>query len=378
VTRRYVIAALGTIGAALAGTAPVTLRAAAVVEPFPHAAQLVANASAMAGAFCMHGVLAHSVRPRWSRGEAVVHAVVLLAALAAMTFLLVVRAHPTVEPAPDAMSGSDPAKLAMAAYMAIYVGYIGWSCLRFVQLIHRHSRNAAVPPIVRDALRLTVTAALFGLVWTGWKTAGVVLLLTSGAALPLQDGVAATAGVGAAVMGCAGATMSSWSPVLREIPVRFAVRHAYRTVTPLWTQLISAVPEVRLPEAIDLPATERGEYRLHRRVIEIRDAQLTLRCRIPGQIREWVRSSAEEQRSTDLDVIVEATELAIALDADVDHRPVTVEAQETSSPQPHFESDVLAEAALLARIGHAMGHDPVVAALRARARVGRHHSIDIN
>lgn len=366
-TRRYLIAALATIGVALAGTAPATLRAASVVEPFPHAAQLLANSFAMTGAFCVHGVLAHSVADRWTRRTLALHAGVLMLCMAVMTFVLAARAHQSAQPVPGATSGLDPAMEAMVAYMAIYVGYIGWSCCRFVWLIHRYARPGAAPSIMRRSLRLTVTAAMLGLAWVGWKIAGIVALLTAGRTLPYQDDIAAAAGVGAAVSGCVGATVTSWWPALRNAPAQWAMWRAYRTLSPLWSRLIAAVPEVRLPDTVELPGADRGEYRLYRRVIEIRDAQLTLCGRIPAHVRVWVVTAAGAGDQHDTGVMVQAAELAVALEVQGKGESPTATGQAPTVPSQLAEAGVLAEAAALSRISLAL-QDPVVATVREHAR----------
>jgi hypothetical protein len=100
------------------------------------------------------------------------------------------------------------------------------------------------------------------------------------ASLIVQRATAAAASRPAA--GCGTATPGPVAALMRQYARRMPVPHtslgmwaAYWRLRPLWLILSRAAPDVRLPRQ---PGTRfSARYRLHRRVIEIRDAELSLR-----------------------------------------------------------------------------------------------------
>ena len=92
----------------------------------------------------------------------------------------------------------------------------------------------------------------------GWQITGIAV------ALP----VAAIEVVGAT-------TVSAWFPPLARWLRRAWLLYAYWRLRPLWVMLGQVIPEVELPREDGLRWNIR--YRLHRLVIEIRDAQVVLR-----------------------------------------------------------------------------------------------------
>jgi hypothetical protein len=76
------------------------------------------------------------------------------------------------------------------------------------------------------------------------------------------------------VLGLAlGVTVPDWGPRLLR---RLEARRALHDLEPLWATLVDAAPEVQLPDAYSPWDVHR---RLHRRVVEIHDAELALRGR---------------------------------------------------------------------------------------------------
>jgi len=154
-------------------------------------------------------------------------------------------------------------------------------------------------------------------------------------------------------------------------PVRQRVWRATRHLTPLWRRVVAEVPQVRLSD-VDvgaLTSVERAQYRLYRRVLEIRDAQLLLRPYIPPEIPEWAFAAANKRGLDPVaaDVLLEAAELDAALDAHragQRHHPEVVDVV-----MPRYPSEtpgVLTEACQLIRVGTALHSDPALTALRRR------------
>ncbi|MGJ5755218.1 hypothetical protein FB563_3436 [Streptomyces puniciscabiei] len=101
-----------------------------------------------------------------------------------------------------------------------------------------------------------------------------------------------------------------------SIPAMGALRrsvrdwHALRSIRPLWASLTSAVPEVVLDTHFLRPSPR---VRLHRAVIEVRDAALILARHAPAGLREQARRAAEQ--SEPIPALRSALEEAIWLHA---------------------------------------------------------------
>jgi hypothetical protein len=112
----------------------------------------------------------------------------------------------------------------------------------------------------------------------------------------------------------AGATVPAWFPAVASASRQCRMWAAWRRLRPLWVLLLKAVPDVQLPAQ---PGMRLGaSYRLHRRVIEIRDAELVLR---PFRDSQAARDAADAARSAGLhhhehDAVIEAVLIVTALD----------------------------------------------------------------
>ena len=121
---------------------------------------------------------------------------------------------------------------------------------------------------------------------------------------------------GAAVIAIvAGTTAPAWSPALARLGRRAWLWAAYWRLRPLWAAVRQVVPEVTLPRPAGVRRNIR--YRVDRRVIEIRDAELALRAYAPPNVVGRAEAAA---RSAGLDsgqavAVAEAAVIAAALTA---------------------------------------------------------------
>jgi hypothetical protein len=166
----------------------------------------------------------------------------------------------------------------------------------------------------------------------------------------------------------AGATAPAWFPGGASA-LRYCVMWmAWLRLRPLWASLLEATPEVRLPAQ---PGTRfSARYRLHRRVIEIRDAELSLR---PFRDGRATREAAEAARRAGLpplehDAAVEAVMIVTALGA---HRR-----GEQARECEHLErivseprNDLESETARLLLVARAIRRSPIVQQAAASALV---------
>lgn len=114
--------------------------------------------------------------------------------------------------------------------------------------------------------------------------------------------------------------------------LRFRRRCSYHQLAPLWRIISSAVPEVVVP--CEDPRTSTIGFRLYRRVIEIRDGQLTLRPYCDPGLVAAVRSRALGLglEGSELDALVEAAATAMAVAAKNDGRKPGESAEYLPSP----------------------------------------------
>jgi hypothetical protein len=134
---------------------------------------------------------------------------------------------------------------------------------------------------------------------------------------------------------------------------------AYWRLYPLWHLLCQAVPEIELP--LDPGMRWNIRYRLHRRVIEIRDAQLILR---PYSIGILIRLAAAIARESGMspDGVAAVAEAAVIVSA-LRSRVRGSTSRHNRVPEGHFASfsnDMRAEAASLIRVCRAVRHSRIV------------------
>ncbi|HLK73960.1 MAG TPA: DUF6545 domain-containing protein, partial [Streptosporangiaceae bacterium] len=123
----------------------------------------------------------------------------------------------------------------------------------------------------------------------------------------------------------AGTTVSAWCPLLSRRARQVWLWSAYWRLRPLWAALRQVIPEVTLPRPPGVRLNIR--YRVDRRVIEIRDAELVLRAYSPPEVPGRPETAA---RSAGLDAdtavaVAEAAVIAAALAARCDGRPPRID-----------------------------------------------------
>jgi hypothetical protein len=141
---------------------------------------------------------------------------------------------------------------------------------------------------------------------------------------------------------------------------------AYWRLYPLWHLLRQAVPEIELPPEPGMRWNIR--YRLHRRVIEIRDAQLVLRPYSPSMVAKLAAAIAEESglppdRAA---AVVEAAVIVSSLRS----RARGSVYRHDSIPEDHVAAvpgnDIRAEAARLILVSRAIHHSLIVRHIAGR------------
>ena len=141
---------------------------------------------------------------------------------------------------------------------------------------------------------------------------------------------------------------------------------AYWRLYPLWDVLRQAVPEIELPPEPGMRWNIR--YRLHRRVIEIRDAQLVLRpyakTEVAGLIAAAARSSGlPPDRAA---AVVEAAAIIGSLQSRLCSSPPGHDATAREHVAAAPRNDIRAEAAALILVCHAIRRSRIVRRIAGR------------
>jgi hypothetical protein len=161
-----------------------------------------------------------------------------------------------------------------------------------------------------------------------------------------------------------GFTMPTWGPMWTAACRWVQDYRAYRELFPLWRTLCDSVPEIAL-EATGAPGRTL-QYRLYRRIIEIRDGQLALLPYMDSSVADDAanRAQAAGLDSDDEAVVVEAARLKAAVRAKAADFPI----QSTSdyeSAAVRGGDDVSSEIAWLLRVARAYQCSPVVQAIES-------------
>jgi hypothetical protein len=166
----------------------------------------------------------------------------------------------------------------------------------------------------------------------------------------------------------AGATLPVRFPAAASVSRQCRMWAAWYRLRPLWALLLEAAPDVQLPAQSGTRLS--ASYRLHRRVIEIRDAQLALR---PYRDSRAIGKAADAACSAGLpcderDAVIEAAMIVTALEArqaGAETRGSRTAERFLSEPRNDLES----ETTRLLLVSRAVRRSPIVrqAALRRGA-----------
>lgn len=166
-----------------------------------------------------------------------------------------------------------------------------------------------------------------------------------------------------------GTTVSYSLPLLGSRWNRMVV---YRQLGPLWSALRRSFPEVVLenPRAALFDAWNpwRSDFRLCRRVIEIRDGILALRHHLSPEVAVIARrlGHAAKQNESDLEASILAAQLTCAIRDRRYGRPPSAEAATEVFAPPRGDS-LDAELALLLPLAHAFARSEIVKKVAAHA-----------
>jgi hypothetical protein len=221
--------------------------------------------------------------------------------------------------------------------------------LRYARLVDRHW--------LRRGLRLMAASCILAIASCLPSLAAVVALRLDIAVLDGAQSMSALFGAGAVSVFFVGATMPVWGPKLRRL-------RAYRQLRLLWLALSQAAPEVVLhtphPRRLGRWRICDLDFRLYRRIIEIRDSRLALRPYLDQNVATAARRLGQEAgiEGDALRATIEASVLAGAIQAKARRRP----AQALLTDDTPGGADLAGELAWLTDVAKAFVGSPVVAA----------------
>ncbi|WP_328345284.1 MAB_1171c family putative transporter [Micromonospora sp. NBC_00421] len=346
---RYLSAFFLCIGLGLAVMAHPVLIAISHVEPVPNLSRLLGNGLEMLAAYFL-GALGQSIaRPAGTRRWLRRHGVLLVGAVLAMAVLLA-NADTTFTLNFVNAYSRDPV---VVGYLVVFFSYIAVCLVTFITSVGGYLRHVPAG-VLRTGLSFVVTGTALGIVWAAWSGVRPVITLLTGRSLATTLPIGATLGSVCMLLWLIGATLTAWGDRITA-PLRWlrALRRL-RRIDPLWRALRAALPQIDLNTSGGwrLPG---AEFALYRRVIEIRDAQLTLRPYAHPDVSRWVGPAADP-------ATVEAAVIAAALVGHAHGRDYRAE-----HPFQDVDASLASESAWLARVARQFASSAEVARVRQLA-----------
>ncbi|WP_327064491.1 MAB_1171c family putative transporter [Kitasatospora sp. NBC_01302] len=329
-----------------------------------------------------------------------------LATLAVMTIFFFLGDTGSVEHPIDfdvtfeAVRYVDVFLLSYQLLFTLAMGMLVVLCRRYAAMVDR--------PWTRRGLRIVTAGAWFGLGYCVPKVVNMVWDLFGFSPLHVVSSIVAplSASVSAALFSL-GFTMPAWGAGVSQLRDLTAVYRSYQRLYPLWRDLAVAFPELVLmfaptertnrwslrtahrifgrqvielcdgsialrphhgPEdGLDSVPTLRDlELLVTRQQVEIRDIQLRLRPHYTEAVAAAAREQAQLHRlaAKDVEAVVEATQLAVALHAH--NAGIPLPALAVQGIDDPAGGDRAEELAWLVKVAAAYGSSPVVADVRTR------------
>ncbi len=217
----------------------------------------------------------------------------------------------------------------VTGYLAVFLCYLAFALIDVIRLCWRYA-PLADRELLGMGLRIVATGCGLGLAYIAHKGIYLGIRAAGGSASTEAEAtVARLLALAGLTLIIVGTTLPAWGPRLRPLALHrwFRAYIAHQRLYPLWSALYRSTPEIaldpprsRLRDALDVRDID---FRLYRRVIEIRDGRLALRPYLCPDVRAGV---APELASSRLDAVdelaaVEARAVTEALRAKREGRP---------------------------------------------------------
>jgi hypothetical protein len=265
-----------------------------------------------------------------------------MAALITLFALAPVHDHPV--PSLTIAAVGEPTLL---AYWAVYLAALGTALVGIAQVCVTSLRTFPAGP-VRTGMGWMGAGALLGLAYCGHKA---IYLATATSDLAVQDARSMETVQSALQAICVLALVAGllWPAAERWPLLRHLIAYrTYRRLHPLWRAYVDAEPAITFDDT-GRTRLHDIEFRLYRRVIEIRDGMLAVRPYAGVRLREIALREAEHADHENLDLVGEAAWLELARRAKLRGDPP----RQDSAPTTPGGSDLATETRVLARIAEA-------------------------
>jgi hypothetical protein len=258
----------------------------------------------------------------------------------------------------------------MVEYRLVFLAFLG-GALTDVARLSRHHAWQSRRPLLAFGMRLNTIGALLGLAFVVLFVA-FLIADQAGYTVERPDAVFRVLVFFMTVCLAVGSTVPAWGSRLGvDRALRWRHTHrAYRRLYPLWAALAEASPEIVLtppaPRLVDIADPRNLDFRLYRRVVEIRDGYLALR---PYRDRDTVMAARElgaaaGLRDQQLQAVVEAAALAVAIRSKSDGRPARDVETDTAAVGG---ADISSEYAWLEQVAHNFARSRIVRNVVAQA-----------
>jgi hypothetical protein len=207
----------------------------------------------------------------------------------------------------------------VSAYLIVFAGYLGVALVDVLRGGVRYAPKAG--PALSLSLRLIAIGCIVGLLYVAEKVAYLVAVLFGGSpSASVESWAARLLAVTGGLLVLAGSLVPAVYPRWRTAARWAGTYRAHRALYPLWSALHEITPEIALdPAASELRDRLRFrnlDFRLYRRVIEIRDGRLALRPFLDADVARRAREDAimSGQCDGDVEATVEARVLATGVE----------------------------------------------------------------
>jgi membrane-associated phospholipid phosphatase len=369
---RSFCAALASVAYGLTFATPVVYVTFDRLVGVPNLARLMMHVGIMSFSASVQRLLLHWAYPGDdARARAARRIWVYVAAVAALTTLFIL-APVDVDTVDFTTRYGDDRYIGW--YMTVYIGYFGVALADIMRLCWRYAK-AAGRPFLRVGLRCSAVGAGFGAAYTAEKAIfivgkqlGVSLISTSA-----QENLSPVLSTSGATLVLFGLTLPAWGPSLASLAGWIRRYLAYQRLRPLWQTVYRATAEIALDEPVDagvlagrllrpfvrdplavtdLVGARDLDYRLVRRVVEIRDGLLALRPYLDGTVA--ARAELDGGRAG-----LEADRLQAAIEAAVIAEAVVAKATDRAPAEEYVLTvrggeNLTAETAWLVRVAGAL------------------------
>jgi hypothetical protein len=327
--RRALLLTLVALALAATFFAPSVYVATQDLTGVPNLADLIARCAVLLASFGAQSLLRHLTQEpiaaiRMSRRRAVALASTMVL-LVVLFMLAPVHVTGTLRLTSD--FGGSPWVI---GYLVVFAGYLGIALVDVLRGGLRYAPKAGTP--ISMALRLIAIGCGFGLLYVAEKIGYLIaVLLGSSPSAAVESSVARMLAVVGGLFVLVGSLVPALYPAWRRTVHRVSAYRAHRELHPLWSALRELHPEIALdPASSDFRDRLRVrdlDFRLYRRIIEIRDGRLALRPFLDADVARRSREDALRRGLTgnDVEAAVEAGVLAAGIEnARKKRQPATV------------------------------------------------------